>query len=52
VALDDSGGRFWELDANERKYFRGSLFYTAEQLLDFVTMDSVAFGGCGLGPKV
>ena len=43
VALDDSGGRFWELDVNERKYFRGSLFYTANQLLELATMDSRGF---------
>jgi hypothetical protein len=43
VALDPLGGRFYELDLNERKVLLGSTFYRAEDLLPLATTDSRGF---------
>ena len=43
VALDPTGGRFYELDVNERKLFLGSTFYRAADLITLATVDPRGF---------
>jgi hypothetical protein len=43
VALDPHGGRFFELDVNERKLFLGSTLYRPSDLLALTTMDPRGF---------
>ena len=43
VALDPRGGRFYELDVNERKLLLGSTLYIAEDLLPLAVQDPRGF---------